>query len=147
MNKKIFYLSPQEEGKQEFVCWGFEKSVLAEADHKSIAAQIDLSLEQVRQLNDKWNSERSFSVLLGQDKQNFWVAVPRQLATKTMAIFNQNFKALGLNCKTVITSYNNSFDYDCPFYPVISYDRGFVYDASAIAFKDEMVEHLHVVNA
>ena len=147
MNKKIFYLSPQEEGKQEFVCWGFKKSALKDADRKNIIAQINSSLEQVRQLEDKWNSERSFSVLLGQDSQTIWVAVPRQLATKTMAIFNENFKALGQTCKRVITSYNNSFDYNCPFYPVISYDRGFVYDASTIAFQSEMVDHLHVVNA
>lgn len=147
MNKKIFYLCPQEEGKQEFVCWGFAQDTLTSADRQNITAQIKRSLDQVCQLGDKWNTERSFSVLLGQDHQNFWVAIPRHLSTKTMTIFNNNFKTLGLENKKVITSYNNSFDYDCPFYPVISYDRGFVYNASDIAFKEEMVNQLHVVNA
>ena len=147
MNKKIFYLCPQEEGKQQFICWGFDKKALTDADRESITERINKSLAEITNLSDQANTERSFSVLLGEDHKNYWVAIPRQLATKTMVIFDNNFKALGLENKKVITSYNNSFDYDCPFYPVISYDRGFVYDASGLAYREEMVDRQHVVNA
>lgn len=146
MNKKIFYLCPQEEGKQEFVCWGFDQVAMTEAVRENIKRIVLSSLEEIQQLNDKCYSDRSFSVLFGHDKANFWVAIPRQLSTKVMNIFNTQLKSLNMDMKRIITSYNNSFDYSCPFYPVISYDRGFIYDATALEAKTAYVEHLQVVN-
>ena len=147
MNKKIFYLCPQEEGKQEFVCWGFEQKAVSDSVRREIKAAVMHALDEVKHLEGRCFSQRSFSVLFCEDGQHVWVAIPRALSTKVMNIFNTRFKALNMEIKRVITSYNNAFDYSCPFYPVVSYDRGFIFDASVLETQAVASQPLRVVNA
>lgn len=133
MEKKIFYLYPEVEGKQEFVCWGISKEKLGSKSSKIINSLVLEGLQNIKGHQNHWISQRSFSVFLGEDKKHYWVAIPRQLTAKAM-------KALGdkLSCfepQIVITSYKNPFGTKLPFRPVISYDRGFIFDSTSIEEK------------
>ncbi|KJS83324.1 MAG: hypothetical protein JM58_13040 [Peptococcaceae bacterium BICA1-8] len=133
MNKKIFYLYPEVEGKQYFVCWGLSKEELNKNAKKEIKAMILGGLKNIKENSYRWIGQRSFSVYLGEDQKYLWVAVPRQLSAKAMKMFSARFTAY--NPKIVITSMENYFGEKLPFSPVISYDRGFIFDSTAIEEK------------
>lgn len=132
MNTKVFYLFPQVEGKQEFVCWGFAHKDLNDARKEEIKTLVMDTLRDVAADNNKWVVGRSFSVLFGEDANDFWIALPRQIAVKMLALFNNKFNALDIPVKRLITSMKGNFIESCAFSAVISYDRGYIYDATRI---------------
>ena len=142
LKSHVFYLCPQVEGQQDYVCWGVNPNIGKDAV-KNLVLQ---GLNQVAGLKNQWISGRSFSVLMAEDEQGLWVAVPRQVSVKIMSILNDQFHLAGYEVKHIITSYHHDFSLDCPFYPVISYDRGFIYDGSRLNEIHEDTQLLNVVN-
>ncbi|MFZ5944608.1 MAG: hypothetical protein ACOYVD_10885 [Bacillota bacterium] len=134
MINKVLYLYPEFEGQQYFICWGFAKNSLPKnTDEAKIRGLVLKGLEDISKESNRWVSMRSFSVYLGEDAKNFWVAVPRQLPAKSMKILSNRLSAL--DSKIVITSFENPFGEKLPFGPVISYDRGFIFDSTNIEAK------------
>lgn len=133
MEKKVFYLYPEVEGKQHYVCWGISKEKLGKNSGKTINSLVLEGLGEIKGNQNRWISQRSFSVFLGEDLKHFWVAVPRQLTAKAMKTIGD--KLNGFKPQVVITSYKNPFGEKLPFRPVISYDRGFIFDSTAIEEK------------
>jgi len=133
LEKKIFYLYPEVEGKQDFVCWGIQKEKLGKNSQKEISSLVLEGLNNIKDYSNRWVSQRSFSVFLGEDAKYHWIAVPRQLTAKAMKLLGNKFCAY--NPKIVITSYENPFNKKLPFRPVISYDRGFIFDSTSIEEK------------
>jgi len=133
MNKKIFYLYPEVEGKQYFVCWGLSKEKINKNAKKDIKTLILGGLKNIKENSSRWIGQRSFSVFLGEDQKFLWIAVPRQLSAKAMKMLGAKFAVY--SPKIVITSMENYFGEELPFRPVISYDRGFIFDSTAIEEK------------
>lgn len=133
MEKKIVYLYPEVEGKQYFVCWGIQKGNLGRNAKEEIKSLVLGGLKEIKGHENRWVSQRSFSVLLGEDAKNLWVAVPRELTAKAMKLLGHKLSAY--SPKIVITSFENPFGKELPFRPVISYDRGFIFDSTSIEEK------------
>ncbi|KJS23552.1 MAG: hypothetical protein VR72_00055 [Clostridiaceae bacterium BRH_c20a] len=144
MNNKIFYLYPEVEGKQYFVCWGLSKEELNKNAKKEIKDLILVGLKNIKENSNRWIGQRSFSVYLGEDQKFLWVAVPRQISAKAMNMLSANFAVY--NPKIVITSMENYFGEKLPFRPVISYDRGFIFDSTAIEEKLSENSEAKIVN-
>lgn len=138
MVKKIFYLYPEVEGKQYFVCWGIEKGKTGKDLKGEVKSLVLEGLNTIKDHQSHWISRRSFSVFFGEDPKYFWIAVPRQLTAKTMKILGNKF--LAYNPKIIITSLENPFGGRLPFRPVISYDRGFIFDSSSI--EEKLANHI-----
>ncbi|MFZ7104264.1 MAG: hypothetical protein ACOWWO_16635 [Peptococcaceae bacterium] len=133
MITKVLYLYPEFEGQQHFVCWGFAKDTLDKNADQEIKALALAGLENISEDSSRWVSKRSFSLFLGEDAKNYWVAVPRQLTAK--ALKHMAVKFSHLNPQIIITSSENSFGDNLPFEPVVSYDRGFIFDSTGIEEK------------
>lgn len=144
MQKKIFYLYPEVEGKQYFVCWGIQKDKLGKNTRKEIKSLVLEGLNNIKGHQNRWVSQRSFSVCLGEDAKYFWVAIPRQLTAKAMKMLGNKLSAY--NPQIVITSFNNPFGEKIPFEPVISYDRGFIFDSTSIERKLSNRDEEKIVN-
>ncbi len=135
LNKRIVYLYPEVEGKENFVCWGFSKETISLKKNNEIKAKIKEALQLIRDHQNPWVKNRSFSVYLGEDNKSSWVALPRELSAKALKIFAVKLAEVNLDYKMVITSFQNPFSGKLPFEPVISYDRGFIFDSSRIEQK------------
>jgi hypothetical protein len=135
LTKKIFYLYPEVEGKQYFVCWGIEKGKADKDLKEKVKSLVLEGLNDIKGEKNLWISERSFSVSLGEDVKYLWVAIPRQLTAKAMKMLGDKLSKFGP--KIIITSYENPFGEKLPFRPVISYDRGFIFDSTSIEDKLE----------
>jgi len=88
VQKNIVYLYPEVEGEQNFVCWGFAKEDLKKDSKKQIKQMVLESLQEISNSSVSWINQRSFSVFVGEDNKNFWIAIPRQLSAKIMKILN-----------------------------------------------------------
>lgn len=135
MNKGIVYLFPEVEGKENFVCWGFNKETTSLKKNNEIKTKITEALQVIGSHQNSWIKNRSFSVYLGEDNKSSWVALPRELSAKALKIFAEKLAEVKLENQIVITSYQSPFGKELPFEPVISYDRGFIFDSSRIEQK------------
>lgn len=131
MKKSIVYLCPQVQGEQDYVCWGMAQKDLTLAKKEAIKGLILAGLTQISTLNGYF-SGRSFSVFLGEDEETYWVAVPKGISVKVMKILDLSLCESGLTLTRVVTSKKSPLNFLGELYPVISYDRGFVYDGSKI---------------
>lgn len=144
MKNKVFYLYPEVEGAQYYVCWGIAKARFSVSSKKTIKNSILEGLKNIKNHENRWISQRSFHVFLGEDAKYFWVAVPRQLTAKAMKLLGVQLAAH--NPKIVITSFENPFGEKMPFEPIISYDRGFIFDSTSIEKKLAEQSEENIVN-
>lgn len=135
MKKSITYLYPEVEGKGNFVCWGFSKEETSVKKNMEINTKVKEALQVIGSHKNRWIKNRSFSVYLGEDNKSYWVALPRELSAKALKIFAVKLAELKLNNQMVVTSYQNPFGEKLPFEPIISYDRGFIFDSTRIEQK------------
>lgn len=135
LNKGITYLYPEVEGKENFVCWGFNKETISLKKKNEIKRAVKEALQVIGSHQNSWIKNRSFSVYLGEDHKSSWVALPRELSAKALKIVAEKLAEIKLDNQIVVTSYQNPFGEELPFEPVISYDRGFIFDSSRIEQK------------